>query len=261
MQGVEEAPGQPFLRAHGTAGEQQLAGAALADHTWQQGAGTHVGTGQADAGEQEGGPGGGGAVAQIAGQRHHGAGAGADAVDGADDGLRTAAHGLDQIARHAGELQQLGHAHLRQRADDVVHVAAGAEVATLARQHHHLHVGGVAQAVEQVAQLGVAVEGERVLAFRAVERDGGHAGGVAGPAEMLRLVARTRAELRAHGVGAADVVLHTVSCCSCLTLPSKVWSWRASASDRPWKACTIQVSCASAMALNWRRPLAVRRTR
>ena len=45
------------------------------------------------------------------------------------DRLRAGAHRLDQVARHAREGQQVRHAHLRQRADDLVHVAARAEVA------------------------------------------------------------------------------------------------------------------------------------
>ena len=61
-----------------------------------------------------------------------------------------------------------------QRADDLVHVAARAEVVAGARHHHGVHVGGVLQLAEQVAQFGVRVEGERVLALGPVERDGGH---------------------------------------------------------------------------------------
>jgi len=60
-----------------------------------------------------------------------------------------------------------------QRADDLVHVAAGAEVAAGAGDHHHLDVRVEAQRAEQVAQLGVGLEGERVLALRPVQRDRG----------------------------------------------------------------------------------------
>ena len=41
--------------------------------------------------------------------------------------------------------------------------------------HHGVHVGGVLQLAEQVAQLGVRLEGQRVLALGPVQRDGGHA--------------------------------------------------------------------------------------
>ena len=211
VQRVEEAPGQSFLRRHRAAGEQQLARAPLPDHPRQQRAGAHVGAGQTDAGEQESRLGLVGSIAQVASQRHHRARTGTDAIDGADDGLRAAAHGFHQIARHACEFQQLGHRHFGQRANDVVHVAARAEVAALARHHHHLDVGRVAQAVEQVAQLAIAVEGERVLALGSVEADGADAVRVAVPGEVFRLVGRAGVELGAHGVARADVVLHAVS--------------------------------------------------
>eukprot|EP01034_Spumella_vulgaris_P031080 gene31080-38410_t len=104
------------------------------------------------------------------------AGAGANAVDGGDHRLRTGAHGFHQVAGHAGEGQQAGHVQFGERADDVVHVAAGAEVLAGAGDDDRLHITGVRQRAEQVAQLGVGVEGEGVLAFRAVQRDGGDAG-------------------------------------------------------------------------------------
>jgi hypothetical protein len=60
--------------------------------------------------------------------------------------------------------EQLGHLHLHQRADDLVHVAAAAEVAAGAGEDHGLDVGGVDQLAEQVAQFAVGLEGQRVLA-------------------------------------------------------------------------------------------------
>ena len=114
----------------------------------------------------------GGAVAQIGGHRDDRAGAGADAVDRGDDRLRASAHRLHQIAGHAGEIEQLGHRHLGERADDLVHVAAGAEVAAGAGDHDGLDVACVLQAAEQIAQLRVGVERERILPLGPVERDG-----------------------------------------------------------------------------------------
>ena len=38
---------------------------------------------------------------------------------------------------------------------------------------HGVHVGGVLQGAEQVAQLGIRVEGQRVLALGPVQHDGG----------------------------------------------------------------------------------------
>ena len=60
-------------------------------------------------------------------------GADADAVDRRDHRLRAGADRLHEVAGHAREAQQAAHVHLGQRADDVAHVAAGAEVALLAR--------------------------------------------------------------------------------------------------------------------------------
>jgi hypothetical protein len=68
-----------------------------------------------------------------------------------------------------------------------VHVAAGAEVAALPAQYHGLDVVGIGQIAEQVAQFGVGVEGQRVLAFGTVERDQCHAAFHA-IAEVPRLV-------------------------------------------------------------------------
>jgi hypothetical protein len=100
---IEEAPAFALLAAHGAAGHQEFAGAALADHARQQGTGAHVAAGQADPGEQEGGFRARGAQAQVGAQRQQGAGAGADAIDGGDDRLRAGAHGLDDVPGHAGE--------------------------------------------------------------------------------------------------------------------------------------------------------------
>ncbi len=91
-----------------------------------------------------------------------------------------------------------------QRADDFVHIAARAEVAAGAGDHDGLHVVGPFELVKQVAQFGVAVEGERVLALRAVQRDGAdlvfHF-----PEEVGRLVIRQRLAV-AGQQGGVDVV-------------------------------------------------------
>jgi hypothetical protein len=138
-QAVEEAPAFTLLAAHGAAGVQQLAGAALADDARQHGAGAHVAAGQADAVEQEGGL---RAPCPGAGRSHRqdGAGTGAHAVDGGDDGLRAGAHGLDQVAGHAREHQQLGRLQLDQRADDLVHVAAEQKLPPAPDDHHGIDV-------------------------------------------------------------------------------------------------------------------------
>jgi hypothetical protein len=193
---VPEAPALAFLRAHGPAGEQQLGGAAMADDPRQHGARTHIGARQADAGEQERRPGLGRRDAEVAGHRQDRARAGADAFHGGDDRLRAGAHGFHQVAGHAGEVEQPALVHAGQRTDDLVHVAARAEVAARAPQHHDLDRAGELQRAEQVAQLVVAVEGQRVLPLRPVEGDGRHPR-VEAPQEVGRL---QRGRIEAHAV-------------------------------------------------------------
>ena len=50
-----------------------------------------------------------------------------------------------------------------QRADDLVHVAAGAEVAAGAGDDDGLDVARVDEAAKQVAQLGIRLERQRIL--------------------------------------------------------------------------------------------------
>ena len=59
-----------------------------------------------------------------------------------------------------------GRIHARQRPDDLVHVAAGAEVAARAGDDDRLHVARVDERAKQVAQLRVRIERQRVLALR-----------------------------------------------------------------------------------------------
>ena len=64
-----------------------------------------------------------------------------------NDRLRTGAHLLDQLAGHAREGEQARHVvlalHLDQRTDDLVHVAAGAEIAAGAGDHDVLDAVGI----------------------------------------------------------------------------------------------------------------------
>ncbi len=186
---IEEAPPLRLGAVHGASRIEQLGGAARADDARQHVAGPHVGAGKAHAHEQERRLGSRRAVAQVGGHGQDGAGAGANAVDGGHDRLRAGAHGLDEVARHSGEGQQPRHValalHLHQRADDLVHVAAGAEVAAGARDHNTLDAVGVDEVAEGVAQLGVGFQGQRVLALGAVERDRGDFA-VELPLEVLR---------------------------------------------------------------------------
>ncbi len=128
----------------------------------------------------------GGRVAQIGRHRQDRAGSGADAVDRRQNRLRTQPHRLDQIAGHAGKGEQLRHPHFGQRADDLEHVAARTEIAAGAGQHDGFDALFVDQAAEGVAQLGIGVEGQRVLLVRPVQRDGRDPVGEL-PVEMLGL--------------------------------------------------------------------------
>jgi len=129
--------------------------AALADQARQHGAGAHIAAGQPDPHEQKRHLGAFGAVAQVRCHGDAGAGAGADAVDGGDHRLAAGAHGLDQIAGHAGEFQKLRHLHLGQRADDFMHITTRAKITAGAGDDHRINILGVVELAEGVAQLGV----------------------------------------------------------------------------------------------------------
>ena len=95
-----------------------------------------------------------------------------DAVDRSDDRLRAGAHRVDQVAGHARELEQPVAVHFGQRADDLVDVAARAEIAARAGHDDALARSRVAVSdAEGIAQLGVAFERQRILALGPVERD------------------------------------------------------------------------------------------
>ena len=132
-------------------------------------------------------------TAQVGRHRQDRAGAGADAVDRGDDRLRAGAHRLDQVAGHARERQQLA-ASSAWTSGPMISCTSPPEqklspapvrTTDLARRSR-------GAGAEQVAQLGVRVEGERVLALGAVERDRGDAA-VQRPLEVLRAVAGERA--------------------------------------------------------------------
>ena len=189
---VEEAPALALLAAERAAGVEELAGAALADDARQDRAGAHVAAGQANAIEKERRLAARGAQTQVGSHRQDGARAGTHAVNCSDDRLRARAHRLHQLARHAREHQQFGRLQLHERTDDLVHITAGAEVVARTGQHDGFDVIRPLELMEQVAQLGIRIERERVLALRPVERDGGNTAFHA-PQEMLGLITRQRA--------------------------------------------------------------------
>ena len=73
-------------------------------------------------------------------------------------------HRFDQIAGHPGEFQQALHVFVQQWADDVLHVTAGTEVALMRGEGDSVAIFGGRKGTEPVAQLGVAVESQGVLA-------------------------------------------------------------------------------------------------
>src|SRR4029079_19033447 len=149
------------------------------------------------------------------------------------------AHRLHQVARHARELEQLRHRHFRQRADDLVHVAAGAEVSAGAGNDDRLGLLFVFQAAEEVAQLGVRLEGQRILLLGAIERNDAHAAFPA-PLEMLRL---------AHD---------RTSTAWLFSLASSLSRSSCSRRDRPESSATTNYSCARAISVNVPSPARVR---
>src|SRR5690606_39118307 len=125
----------------------------------------------------------------------------------------------------------------RQGTDDVVHVAAGAEVAFRAGDDHALHLVHVRKGAERVAQFRVGFEGQRVLALGAIERDGGDAVGEL-PTEMLRG--------ECSGIHSSLLPCSFVFSVSCSSA-SRFASWRIFSRDTPEKSSWIQRSWHSAM--------------
>ena len=78
--------------------------------------------------------------ANVGRERDAGAGAGSRAVRLAITGLRQRANVCDQLASHARKLEQAFHVAAEEFADDVVHVAAGAERSAGAGDHNNAHV-------------------------------------------------------------------------------------------------------------------------
>jgi hypothetical protein len=66
-------------------------------------------------------------------------------------GFAATEHRFDEIAGHAGEGEQILHVHGDEGPDDVVHVAARAEVPAIRQKHHGADVIGIAQVSEGVA--------------------------------------------------------------------------------------------------------------
>ena len=101
--------------------------------------------------------------------------------------MSAGAHGFDQIAGHSGERHEILHLHFGQGTDDLVNITAGAEVTTGATNNHRIHISGVNQRSEQVAQFGIGFKSERIFTFWAVKRDGADTL-LAMPQKVFRLI-------------------------------------------------------------------------
>src|SRR5690606_9228209 len=136
---------------------------------------------QAHLREQEVETGGAGEHAEVGGQGDDRPGPGGDPVHGGDHRDRRLADALDDVAGHAGEVEQGPGVHLQQLADDVVDVASRAEPPALAGDDEDGDVVPMRQLGEEVPQVGVHVEGEGVETVGPVE---GHGGDAVGDAEV-----------------------------------------------------------------------------
>src|SRR5262249_33887189 len=137
---VKVAPALALLRRHDASGIKQLRRAPVTDDARQQGTGAHVAAGKTDAGEQERGFGLRCPEAEIAEQRYHRACTDTDAIDGTDNRLRARAHGFYELTGHPRKLEKSIHISAQQRPNDVVDIAAGAEIAAVRAEYDDLDV-------------------------------------------------------------------------------------------------------------------------
>src|SRR5262249_40120427 len=144
---------------------------------------------------------------------------------------------LHQVAGHAGELEEPRRHHLRQRADDLVHVAARAEIPACAGDDDGFYF--LWRAAEEVAQFRIRLGRERLLALGPVERDDANLP-IAFPQE----------------------VLHALPSTACLfRLASSLSSPSCSRRGRPESSSTTHSSCARAISPKVFLPEEVRRIR
>ena len=97
---------------------------------------------------------------QVRREGDHRSGAGRDTVDGRDHRERALAQRPDDGSGHARELEQIAGLHRLQGADDLDDVTARAEPRALAGDDDHPGITAMGQLGEQVAEIGVDVEGQ-----------------------------------------------------------------------------------------------------
>jgi hypothetical protein len=93
---------------------------------------------------------------------------GSDTVHRSDDRDRALAHHPDHVAGHLGEPHQIARLHLDELADDFLDVATAAESLAFASDHEDSDVLVMRQLGEQIAQVGVTFERERVQLLRTI---------------------------------------------------------------------------------------------
>src|SRR5262249_18424768 len=158
----------------------------------------------------------------------------------------------------AGEIQKLRRLHLDQRLDDFEHVAAGAEIAAGAGDDERLDGFLPGGRAEEIDDLGVALEGERIFLIGPVERDAGDLA-VDRQADGARLVVRQR---QGDGVGCAHrgAPLPIALRADALVLARSRIRVSMSSAESSASMFPIQSPFARAMARKKRRPSAVRVT-
>ena len=170
---IVEPPSLCFVGAHEASTIQQIASTSIADDSREDGAGAHVRSTQTDAGKEECDLTARRPVAEVAGHGDDRSGSSAYPIHGCDDRLWAGAHGGDESSRHPCECEELirplcfTHAH--ERTNDLVNVAARAEVAARPSHHDDVDVRRLRELTEGVGQFAIRLEGERVLLVRAVQ--------------------------------------------------------------------------------------------
>ena len=175
VQGIPETPAFPLVGAHHPPGVEKFRRAPLPDQARQHRTGPHVTTRKPDTREQKGTFRLGRRQPYVRGHRKDRPGPHRHAIHRRNDRFAAKDHRLDQITRHPGKGQKLGHRAPDQGTDDVMHISAGTEVSAIRGEHHHIHIARESQRTKGVSQLGIAVKGQGVLAFGPRQADRGNA--------------------------------------------------------------------------------------
>ena len=176
---IVEPPPLRLFALHRPAKKEQFARSALTDDARKDRACAHIRARKSDAHEEERDLATRRAEAKIARHREDRARPGAHAIHRGDDRLWTGAHRLHEVARHLRECVKPSvvtfvlHAH--ERANDVVDIAAAAEVLASAREHHRANVAYALEREEGVGELAIRFERQWILALGTVQRDHGDA--------------------------------------------------------------------------------------